>query len=358
MQTEARMPNLDTFLTTYDSYPLKDAREAPHPGKTVKNGQDYLTNDPAVLRRGKIAFAENCAQCHSSKQPTNLPSDPEARKEAWRQLVLRDDFLTDNYMSDDQRYPVSDLGTNAARAMGTNAQAGHMWGQMSSLTYKQMKEEKIPLRDRDANFKPVDLYNPLTGKYDHKFVGAKAYYRTPTLVSIWATAPYLHNNSVGLFNADPSVAGRMAAYEDGMTKLLWPERRLGTRSVKVTTEDSSLPDLFPMIKKLLPELAAYDFDPALLRVPKGTPMNLLTNINPRDAKAVLQAYIDGVLDGHPKDQFNQLLTVNAAKGQTALVKKMLEVSTCPDFIEDKGHYYGHQLSDQDKQALIEYMKYF
>ena len=57
-------------------------------------------------------------------------------------------------------------------------------------------------------------------------------------------------------------------------------------------------------------------------------------------------------------QFNQLRTVNAAKGQTALVKKMLEVSTCPDFIEDKGHYYGHQLSDQDKQALIEYMKYF
>ena len=204
----------------------------------------------------------------------------------------------------------------------------------------------------------MDLYNPLTGQFDHKFVGAKAFYRTPTLVSIWATGPYLHNNSVGLFNADPSVAGRMAAYEDGMTKLLWPERRLGIRSMKVTTEDSLLPDLYPMIKRLLPELAAYNFDPALLRVPKGTPMNLLTNVNPRDAKAVLQAYIDGVLDGHPKDRFNQLLTVNAAKGQTALVKKMLEVSTCPDFIEDKGHYYGHQLSDQDKQALIEYMKYF
>ena len=31
---------------------------------------------------------------------------------------------------------------------------------------------------------------------------------------------------------------------------------------------------------------------------------------------------------------------------------------CPDFIEDKGHYYGHDLSDQDKRALIEYIKYF
>ena len=53
------------------------------------------------------------------------------------------------------------------------------------------------------------------------------------------------------------------------------------------------------------------------------------------------------------DQFNQLSTVNQAKGQTALMKKLLEASTCPDFIEDKGHYYGHQLSDDDKSALIE-----
>jgi hypothetical protein len=357
MQTEVRMPNLATFLATYDSYPLKDAKEAPRHGKTLKSGQEYLTTDTAVLQRGKIAFADNCARCHSSKQPPNLPTAPEQQKEAWRQLVLSDDFLTDNYMSDDQRYPLSELGTNAARAMGTNAMAGHMWGQMSSLTYKEMKEEKVPLQDQ-VNFKWVDLYDPLTGKYDIKFSGAKSYYRTPTLVSIWATAPYLHNNSVGEYNGDPSIAGRMAAYEDGMIKLLWPERRLGIRSVKVTSEDSGLPDLFPVLKNLDPALAAYDFDPALLRVPAGTPLNLLTNINPRDAKAVLQAYIDGVLDGRPKDQFNQLRTINAAKGQAALVRKLLEVNTCPDFIEDKGHYYGHQLSDEDKRALIEYMKYF
>src|SRR5262245_23373936 len=337
MQTEVRMPNLATFLSSYDSYPLKDAREAARSGKTAKNGQDYLTTDTAVLRRGKIAFADNCASCHSSKEPPNLPSDPERQKEAWRQFVLRDDFLTDNYMSDDQRYPVSELGTNAARAMGTNALAGHMWGQMSSLTYKQMKEEKVPLQDHDVNFKPVDLYNPLTGKYDTKFVAPKAYYRTPTLVSIWATAPYLHNNSVGEYNADPSIAGRMAAYEDGMSKLLWPERRLGVRSMKVTTEDSTLPDLFPLLKNLDPELAAFDFNPELLRIPQGTPINLLTNVHPRDAKSVLQAYIDGVLAGQPKDQFNQLRTINHRKGQAAMIKRLLEVSTCPDFIEDKGH---------------------
>ncbi len=358
MQTEPRMPNMAAFLGTYDSYPLKDAQDPARDGKTPKSGKDYLANDPAMLRRGKIAFADNCARCHSSKLPANLPEDPAARKEAWRQLVLRDDFLTDNYLSDDQRYPLSELGTNAARATGTNATAGYMWGQMSSLGYKQMKEERVALQDYDSGFKPVDLYNPLTGKYDLKFTAPKAYYRTPPLVSIWATAPYLHNNSVGEYNGDPSIAGRMAAYEDAMIKLLWPEHRRGLASMKVTTEDSRLPDLFPVLKQLDPEFAAFDFDLDLLRVPKGTPINLLTNVHPKDVKSVLQAYIDGVLDGRPEAEFNQLRTINQAKGRAAMLKRLLEVNTCPDFIEDKGHYYGHGLSDEDKRALIEYIKYF
>ena len=358
MQTERRMPNEITFLGTHDSYPLKDAREVSREGETTKSGQDYMTTDPAVLRRGKIAFADNCAQCHSGKQPANLPSDPELRKGAWRQLVLRDDFLVDNYMSDDQRHPVSELGTNAARATGTNAVADHMWGQMSSLGYKQMKEEQVALQDHDKDFNPIDLYNPLTGRYDIKFTAPKAYYRTPSLVSIWATAPYLHNNSVGEYNGDPSIAGRMAAYEDGISKLLWPERRLGVGSIKVTTEDSRLPDLFSLLKTLDPELARYDFDPELLRVPKGTPINLLANLHPKDVKSILQAYINGVLDGHPKAEFSRLQVINRAKGQAAMLKRLLEVNTCPDFIEDKGHYYGHDMSDEDKRALIEYIKYF
>src|SRR5581483_4644985 len=36
----------------------------------------------------------------------------------------------------------------------------------------------------------------------------------------WATAPFLHNNSCGLFNNDPSVAGRLRAFDDGIKRLL------------------------------------------------------------------------------------------------------------------------------------------
>lgn len=50
-----------------------------------------------------------------------------------------------------------------------------------------------------------------------------------------------------------------------------------------------------------------------------------------------------VLGGRPQSEFNQLHTINHAKGQAAMFKRLLEVSTCPDFIEDKGHYYGHDL---------------
>ena len=359
MLTEKRMPNMALFLSTWDSFPLADAMEIEREGKVTKNGKDYLTTDAAVLTRGKIAFADNCATCHSSKRPNPMPTDPAAQKMAWRDLVQRDDFLKDNYLSDDQRYPTSELGTNVLRAMGTNAMAGNTWGQMSSQTYKDLRAPTELVEDRDADGKTIPLYNPLTGKHDIKFTAHKSFYRTPTLVSIWATAPYLNNNSVGIYTGDPSVAGRMAAYEDGMTKLLWPETRLGTKSILVTTEDSTLPDLFPMLKKLLPEFADLpDLDVDLLRVPKGTPINLLMNVHPKDIKAVLQAYVDGVLQGQPRTKFSELRIKNRDAALQRMMDKLLEVNMSPDFIEDRGHTYGHDLSDQDKQALIEYMKYF
>ena len=96
----------------------------------------------------------------------------------------------------------------------------------------------------------------------------------------------------------------------------------------------------------------------LLRVPKGTPINLLMNVHPKDIKAVLQAYVDGVLQGQPRTKFSELRIKNRDAALQRMMEKLLEVNMSPDFIEDRGHTYGHDLSDQDKQALIEYMKYF
>src|SRR5438093_3546441 len=35
-------------------------------------GKAYFTTDQNKLNRGKLVFAENCARCHSGKQPPNL----------------------------------------------------------------------------------------------------------------------------------------------------------------------------------------------------------------------------------------------------------------------------------------------
>jgi hypothetical protein len=39
-----------------------------------------------------------------------------------------------------------------------------------------------------------------------------------------------------------------------------------------------------------------------------------------------------------------------------LAPDLLAHSKCPDFIEDGGHYFGRDLSDPTKKALIEYLK--
>lgn len=350
MQTERRMPNMATFLMSYDSYPLADAKDE----KT--KGKEFLTKDEVLLNEGKTVFADNCASCHSSKSPSPIPSDPEERKKAWRELVFKKDFLDHNYLSDDQRHSILEIGTNAQRAEGTNAQAGSTWGQMSSETYKNQRKPMVELTDFDADGKPIPLYNPLTGKHDIHFKDHQSFYRTPTLVSIWATAPYLHNNSVGLYNSDPSVKGRMEAFEDGMDKLLNPQKRLGVKSIKVTTAETSLPEIFVGLKAKLKRFD--DMDEKIMTFPAGTPINLIMGLNPKYAPKLFEAYLGGVLKGEPHSHYKSLIDRRREAGMDAMKKKMLELDTVPDFIEDRGHIFGSKLSDRQKRALIEYMKFF
>ena len=76
-----------------------------------------------------------------------------------------------------------------------------------------------PKRFEGSSKKFGEYYNTSWFSGDYK-IRATDGYQAPPLDGIWATAPYLHNNSVGEYNGDPSIAGRMAAYEDGMSKLL------------------------------------------------------------------------------------------------------------------------------------------
>jgi hypothetical protein len=126
LATQARMNGLEAFLRTLTPLHLADA----------DGGAAHLPKDQQTLTRGKTVFAENCARCHSSKRP---PQNYQGEQVDWfRKAVSQDDFLTDNFLSDDERYPVSELGTNAERAMASNATQGHIWKEFSSDTYKQL----------------------------------------------------------------------------------------------------------------------------------------------------------------------------------------------------------------------------
>jgi hypothetical protein len=48
----------------------------------------------------------------------------------------------------------------------------------------------------------------------------------------------------------------------------------------------------------------------------------------------------------------------AAAEFNKLIPDLLAANKCPDFVEDKGHYFGTDLPDTDKHALIEYLKTF
>ncbi|MBX6315567.1 MAG: hypothetical protein IRY99_22035, partial [Isosphaeraceae bacterium] len=313
--TEPRMPALQAFLAS-----IEPPRLARAPG-----GGRFLSDPPALVHRGKIVFARHCAHCHSSKHPDPNIQNPDERRRAYERLVLAPDFLDDNFLSDDRRYPLPQIRTNAARALATNALEGEIWQSFSSETYKGLP----PAGRLQRLFNPLAPSRPISFELP---AGGRGYYRTSSLIGMWATAPYLHNNALGFTTLDPSVEGRMQAFDGGVRKLLWPRQRLGRASVQRTISSSILTDpLGEPILVPLPDGRRIPFE-----VPAGTPINLLANLHPRDLPAVIAAYARG--------------------GPQAALAEALRRNLSPDFVEDHGHEFGTELPDRDKWALIAFLK--
>ncbi len=225
--TEAQTPDLALFfLKSATAHHLKDA-----PG-----GDKYLARDAGKLPRGKEVFAERCARCHSSKAPppvVDFASCPPAQyldcwnrywastktddfKKKMRDIVKADDFLDGNFLSTELRVPVTLLETNACSPLATNALADNIWDNFSSQSYKDL-----------PSVGTITVHDPITGE-PRPYVmpaGGRGYTRPASLISVWSTAPFLLNNSVGDFNPSPSVDARMASFESSIEQLLWPEKR-------------------------------------------------------------------------------------------------------------------------------------
>jgi hypothetical protein len=198
-----------------------------------------------LYKHGNQLFREHCAACHENH--------------GQRRRILTNDEVN----------PLADEGenaTNACRAMTTNWDAGMLWAQFSSAVYKERGEE---------------------GKG----------YRTMPLAGIWATAPFMHNQSTtGPFiKRGSSVSGntppqlRALAYWGAMLEMLRGSDER-TPWINVTPIDLMAPDGTP--------------------IPAGTPLELVIN-----------------------------------------------QSRCDDFIQNRGHHYGSDLSHKQKTALIYWLLY-
>jgi len=340
--TNDRLPNLAAFLLALRSPHLADAA----------GGRNFLTADPATLNRGKSVFAENCAECHSSKQPPYPIRSNAQRYATWMQeAVSRPDFLDNNFLSTDERIPVTRVQTNAARAMASNATRGHVWDNFSSETYKTLPavgaiEVMHPLNGTPATFNAPG--------------GGRGYYRVPSLTALWASAPFLHNNALGAFTGDPSVRGRMVAFNDAVEKLLWPEKRAGLASIWRTSSAAYVDVPVSYLPKAL-RAGERTNELRIGPIPAGTPVDLIANFNlelvGKDTIERVQ-FVLKVQKALARTQSEHLDDAHARELLKTLVPDLLRFSKCPDFVQDRGHYFGTSLPDSDKRALIEFMKTF
>jgi hypothetical protein len=392
--TEMQTPNMARFLlASTDPHYLKDAPDS----------AKHLGDDRDRIQRGKVVFAERCARCHSSKLPAlpagldlenaNGPGYLTAWNTYWewtktepfkarmREIALADDFLKGNYLSTELRVPVTLLGINACSPLGTNAIRGNIWDNFSSESYKTLPSAGTITIRQPVNGKELEY--PLPG-------GGRGYIRPASLESLWSTAPFLQNNTIGPFEWRPSVEARMRAFDQAIEQMLWPERRgkdpmfgaeegPGVGVIDRLTVDSylevpesyiSLP-LRPLIRlsrKLFPFIGGDGASVRLGPFPKGMPVGLITNID------LLGEDLPPAEREEHRRKLRVLLkrALRELKGNrdfgaafAGLTDDMLAVSKCKDLVVNKGHYFGTDyfkeepgLSDGDKRALIAFLKTF
>jgi len=365
--------------------------------KNAPGGKKYLSNENHVLNRGKAVFAERCARCHSSKLPEktydffpdqgcNGPNYLSCWNNYWNwtktdefkrqthKIVMADNFLDENYLSNELRIPVTLLETNACSPLATNALENDIWDNFSSTSYKNLPSVGKIIVHHPISGEPVEYQMP---------AGGRGYTRVTSLISLWSTAPFLLNNTVGDFYWSGSVDDRMKSFRDSIEKMLWPEKRKGDRGY-LTLSGKSVPGTIDVTTVSSYLRVPKGYVPGFLRplltplsytspwlvgkegieigpIPKGTPINLISNIDLEQRKNVLKVLLKVKKDlkALPKDATDE----QARKVFADVVDPLLKISKCPDFVVNRGHYFGTDyfmeepgLSDTDKLALIEFLK--
>jgi hypothetical protein len=167
--------------------------------------------------------------------------------------------------------------------------------------------------------------------------------------------------------------------------MLWPEKRekdsvLGDKIPGVIDRTNVtswlrvptgyLPDVLKDTQDVLQLIAPKVFDQGGLEIgpiPAGTPVDLLANFDPLPQstnfrerlahdKAVVKTVVQLVRDlkalpaGATDEQARQVFS--------NVGEQLFALSKCPDYVVNRGHYFGSNLGDADKKALIAFLKTF
>ena len=383
---EDRLSNvLDFFLSAEgDAKDLHVARNnerrAKNPAAPLYTRADLIDDlerdyGRGAVRRGKDVFAQNCARCHSSIPET--AGGPLANRDFYAENEAHPRKVRADFLGNDQPTPATEVGTFRCRALHSNHMAGRLYHEYGSETLRAQKAvADIP--------EPESLRN-----------GGRGYYRNISLVNVWATAPFMHNNAIGpeicgqpqnkendFFRAryvdasgklldpqpacmpyDASVEGRFELYARSMHELLHPKER----GIKATLTD----------RDIIVDLGIRRWDgkqeqalvgSGAVRIPQGTPAGYIGGLLHKDliadlyrakrepalleaaGKKALVPELQGIADDLLKNP-GRFVEVMKEK------RKFMEANydTCTQVVENDGHRFGEDLPEADKKALTAFL---
>jgi hypothetical protein len=327
------------------------------------------------VRRGKTVFAQTCARCHSSI-PEKV-GGPFANRDFHAANEKHPRKLRADFLGNDQATPATEVGTFRCRALHSNHMAGRLYHEYGSETLRSQKPvPDVPEQEAYKN-------------------GGRGYYRNVSLVNVWATAPFMHNNAIGpelcgkprngnndffraryvdskgqlmaeqpaCFQYDASVDGRLKLYTESMRELLNPKER----GIKMTlTDQDIIVDLG--IRSWDGKQEKALFGSGQMRIPKGASAGFIGGLLHKDfigdlyrakrepalleaaGKKALVPELQSIADDLLKDP-GRFVDVLKQKRPFLLAN----YQTCMQEVENEGHRFGEDLSEADKKALIAFM---
>lgn len=385
---EDRLQNIMDFLSSAETHAtdLQVARENELKRRNVSATYSYQAFvadldrefSPGTVARGREVFAANCATCHSSVSEKEGGS---FGNRDFRSVDAKTGLRTD-WMGNDQSTPVTGVGTFRCRALHSNHMKDHVWQEYGSET---LRSRQLVAAVRE----PSD--------------GGRGYYRNISLLSLWAHAPFLHNNALGpelcgkpanvvndfyrspfvdtqgtlltadkapaCWKFDPSVAGRFELYKASMNDLLNPDQRVP----KITRFSENVPIAFgPRLWDGKQEQQVVGFS---VTIPAGAAAGALGNfqhkrfvgdlvrsaLHPDELRAQLDKQLGEQRGAEVFKALNEIRgeVLREPEKMVDEIRKrdfLLEAySSCTATVENDGHRFGDNLPAVDKKALTAFL---